>query len=84
MTAFPEKVAIKIRDGEPLDEQERQMASKILLAFGQAFYEKTGAMFISGIAGKSDQNGLPDGVFICPTFGADFSSFYKRVPDKAS
>jgi hypothetical protein len=72
-------IARKIQDGNPLDEQERKVASKILLAFGQAYYENTGAMFISGISGSVDQNGMPEGVFICPTFGADWSSYYKRV-----
>lgn len=84
MTAFPEKVAIKIRDGEPLDEDERKIASKILMAFGQQFYDHTGAMFISGVAGKLDGNGLPEGVFICPAYGADWSSYYKRVPESTS
>lgn len=71
-------LANKIRNGDPLDERERQLASHIIAAFSQAYYEKTGCMFISG-SGDLKEDGFPDYVLVCPAYGSDGSVMYRRT-----
>ena len=44
----------------------------------KAFPEKSGHFFICGEAGEKDSSGLPDKVFICPTYGLDGFQVYKK------
>lgn len=41
--------------------------------------EKSGHYFICGEGGVKDENGLPDRIHICPTYGADWMMTYKRT-----
>jgi len=54
---------------------------KMTMLLKQIFYEKTGFPFICGFIGPTDQMGLPEGVMICPTYGADHrcTVAYKRI-----
>ena len=47
----------------------------------KAFPEKSGHFFICGEAGEKDTSGLPDKVFICPTYGLDGFAVYKKERD---
>ena len=47
----------------------------------KAFPEKSGHFFICGEAGEKDSSGLPDKVFICPTYGLDGFAVYKKDRD---
>ena len=40
--------------------------------------EHSGYFFICGEAGEKDTSGLPDKVFICPTYGLDGFQVYKK------
>lgn len=35
--------------------------------------------FISGQLGSTDKSGLPDGLLVCPAYGADWSQVYKKT-----
>lgn len=41
--------------------------------------EKSGHYFICGEGGVKDDNGLPDRIHICPSYGADWMMTYKRT-----
>ena len=41
--------------------------------------EKSGSYFICGEGGVKDENGLPDRIHICPSYGADWMMTYKRT-----
>lgn len=82
MRSVPEVLAKKIETGEELDEKERQHVSRLVMAVGQQFFEKTGSMFICGYTGHTESDGLPEYVHICPTFGADVIRTYQKVPVK--
>jgi len=47
----------------------------------KTFPEKSGHFFICGEAGEKDSSGLPDKVFICPTYGLDGFAVYKKERD---
>ena len=40
--------------------------------------EKSGHYFICGQLGKTDQNGLPDGLMVCPAYGSDVIQVYSK------
>lgn len=85
MTERPpiEAIAKKVADGSELTAEERRVASAIIMAVGQNFYEKTGAMFISGYTGEIKPDGLPDTLFITPSYGADFRCTARFVRSEA-
>ena len=37
-----------------------------------------GIYFICGEGGEKDKNGLPDRIYICPTYGADWFQVYEK------
>ena len=43
--------------------------------------EKSGHFFICGEAGTKDQMGLPENIFVCPTYGLDGFAVYKKDKD---
>jgi hypothetical protein len=56
----------------------RKKVKKFETILKHAMAEKTGAFFICGEAGEKDTSGLPDKVFICPTYGVDGFQVYKK------
>lgn len=36
-------------------------------------------LFITGIGGEKDMNNMPEKLFVCPSYGADFSYVYERT-----
>ena len=40
--------------------------------------EQTGMFFICGEAGEKDTLGLPEKIFVCPTYGLDGFCVYKK------
>lgn len=71
-------VAIKLAENEPLTDDERHLASKILMAVSQSYYERSGGMFICG---ASSSDFPPETISVCPAYGADIQStvMYKRI-----
>jgi len=59
-------------------ESENEKLKNILR---KAFPEKSGHYFICGEAGEKDSSGLPDKVFMCPTYGLDGFAVYKKERD---
>jgi len=43
--------------------------------------ERSGAYFICGETGDKDANGMPEGIMVCPAYGADVNTtvMYKRI-----
>jgi len=56
----------------------RKKVEKYETILKHAMSEKSGAFFICGEAGEKDTSGLPDKVFICPTYGLDGFQVYKK------
>jgi DNA polymerase sigma len=48
------------------------------------FPDKTGAYFISGQAGMVATDGLPDIIFVCPTYGVDWVYSYKKMEEEGT
>ena len=74
-----EQLAARIESGETLTDSERVMVSAVIRAVGQQFYEKSGSMFISGVAGDVDSNGMPERLFVAAAFGVSWSYVYERT-----
>ena len=47
-----------------------------------AIPEKSGGYFICGEGGSKDDMGLPEFIFVCPTYGADFRNTARYVRDE--
>jgi hypothetical protein len=47
----------------------------------RTFCKSEKSSFICGEAGEKDSSGLPDKVFICPTYGLDGFAVYKKERD---
>jgi hypothetical protein len=62
-----------VTDKEKIERYEKIL--KHLLA------ERTGYYFICGEGGEKDENGLPEVISICPTYGADWVVTYERKRD---
>ncbi len=57
-------------------EEENAKLKKIL---SHLLSERTGVYFICGEAGDKDTLGLPDRIFVCPTYGADGFAVYEKT-----
>jgi hypothetical protein len=40
--------------------------------------DRSEMFFICGEAGQQDEDGLPEAIQVCPTYGADWSALYRR------
>lgn len=47
--------------------------------FSHAVPEMSGDFFITGKGGESDSNGLPEYIFVCPSYGCDWAVTYKKA-----
>lgn len=55
---------------------------KLRTILQHVFPEKTGSYFISGQAGMVATDGLPDIIFVCPTYGVDWVYSYKKMQEE--
>lgn len=62
----------KLRKALDLYERERER-------FRHAHPEFTGDFFISGKLGEVDDNGLPDTIEVCPSYGCAWVQLYKKT-----
>lgn len=60
---------------------DKERADRLAKILQHALAEKTGVYFICGEGGEKDCNGLPETVFICPAYGADWFRIYRRVDE---
>jgi hypothetical protein len=79
-----EQIANKVKNGEALSDTERETVFRIVMIVGQHYYEKTGAMFISGFSGDVECDGLPKYLFVCPAFGSDITGLYAKQEGKSA
>jgi len=56
-------------------EEENSKLKKIL---SHLLNERTGVYFICGEAGDKDALGLPEQIYVCPTYGADGFAVYEK------
>jgi hypothetical protein len=77
-------IAHKIRNSEELTEEEKIRVEKLLMIIGQDLYTMSDTMFISGYSGDMGTDGLPQWLFVCPTYGADHrcTAMYKKQKRK--
>jgi hypothetical protein len=60
-----------------------KLLEKTDMWFKTNYPEHTGYYFICGEGGTKDDNGLPERLHVCPTYGADWMMLYTRT-DKTS
>ncbi len=73
-----DRVALLVSENKRLKEKCDKQATMLK----SAYPEKSGAMFITGIAGEQDQNGMPEYLLVSPTYGVDFCYRYNRSDEK--
>lgn len=70
---------------EMLENEVRQLRKALdiyereRIRFRHARPEFTGDFFISGKLGDSDDNGLPDKIEICPSYGCAWTTIYEKT-----
>ena len=60
---------------------QQEKIEKLENILRKVFPEKSGHFFICGEAGEKDSSGLPDKIFVCPTYGLDGFQVYKKDGD---
>jgi hypothetical protein len=63
---------------QELNKEAADMLRRLLRIVEHAYPEKTGSFFICGASPVGD-DGLPDAVSICPSYGVGWSATYTRV-----
>ena len=72
-------IAEKIEKGEALDKNETKLTIMCIKFMKNCRYEHVPDVpFICGEGGSNDESGMPEYFFICPTYGVDWSTRYKR------
>ena len=61
-----------------ISENEYQLYQKLLKIWKHSSPEKTGAYFICGEGGEKDEMGLPEFISVCPSYGLDGFTYYKK------
>lgn len=61
-----------------ITDEEYDLFKKLTKIWFHTQPEKTGAFFICGEAGNSDEHGLPEFILVCPQMGANITAVYKR------
>ena len=59
----------------------RDEHASMVNALKHSMAERTGFYFICGEAGEKDALGLPDAIFICPSYGSDGMAIYKKAKE---
>lgn len=62
-------------------EEENVKLKKIL---SHLLSDRSGVYFICGESGNKDTLGLPERIFICPTYGADGFAIYQKKENYSS
>ena len=60
-------------------EQVAKILSKVRMSMLTSNPEKTGQLFVCGQSGAVDDQGLPDYLHICPTYGLDKFVIYTKT-----
>lgn len=61
-----------------ITDEEYELFQKLASVWYHNEPEITGAFFICGEAGNSDEHGLPEFILVCPQMGANITAVYKR------
>lgn len=64
-----------------ITEKEYEQFKSLVKVWTHASPEKSGHYFICGEGGPKDGMGLPEFIFVCPTYGADFRDTARYVRD---
>jgi hypothetical protein len=64
-------------------EKKLKLLEKTDMYLKTMYPEHTGFYFVCGEGGTKDDNGLPERLHVCPTYGADWMMVYTRT-DKTS
>lgn len=59
-----------------ITDEEYELFQKLLKVWAHSAAEKTGLFFVCGQAGEVDQMGLPEHIFVCPSYGLDGMAMY--------
>lgn len=59
---------------------EREQFERLVTIFRHATAEHSeGVYFICGESGNKDDNGLPESIMVCPSYGSDHVEIYRKV-----
>jgi len=64
-----------------ISEKEYELFQKLKKIWIHSSPEKSGTYFICGEGGEKDDMGLPDRIFVCPSYGLDGMAMYKKEKD---
>lgn len=62
-------------------EQENEKLKNIIT---HLFSDRTGVYFICGESGDKDEMGLPEHIFVCPSYGLDGMAIYTKTKSYSS
>jgi len=65
---------------ERIKELEEENA-RLIGILKKVFPEKSGDIFICGIGGEKDSLGLPENIYVCPSYGLDGFAIYSKTSD---
>ncbi len=72
------------KDNEPLSGTEREQFELLKKMFFHRVPERMpDTYFICGDGGETDDDMLPEYIFVCPAYGVGWSIAYKKVNDNA-
>lgn len=75
-----ETITMGLSINDPLDETDRKRFEALRWMFFHMMPEKSpDTYFICGEGGSKDDNRLPEYIFVCPAYGADYSAPYKKI-----
>jgi hypothetical protein len=57
-----------------ISDKEFKQFETLKTMFRHAMAENSGVYYICGESGHKDDNGLPEGISVCPAYGADFNT----------
>lgn len=61
-----------------ITDEEYALFQKLAKVWYHSEAEKTGAFFICGEAGESDEYGLPEMILVCPQAGVNITAVYRK------
>ena len=64
-----------------ISKKEYELFQKLKKIWIHSSPEKSGAYFICSEGGEKDYMGLPDRIFVCPSYGLDGMAMYKKEKD---
>lgn len=69
---------VKLYDMQEKAIEAAKILARVAITMQTSVPEKSGALFICGVGGQKDQFGLPEYIDVCPMYGLQGISVYKK------